>query len=190
MEAVQAATGVHFDGEEAAREKLRIPTRMKGGGIGRATETRYPSFLGALLDILPRCIDRTEDNCECIPRYYTQQLTEALGEGAYASDGHRNARFLNATDVGPYPGECMKAWKAPRDQAMETIRLRDDPKQEGWEKMGPLADPTPPNAKNRGAADRKKRRREQNERGNEEENDQRTPAASRAERIGDEEEEA
>ena len=86
--------------------------------------------------------------------------------------------------------QCMEAWTAARDEAMKNLGLRDDPEQEGWEKMGPLADPTPANAKNRGAADRKKRRREQNERGNEEENDQRTPAASRAERIGDEEEEA
>jgi hypothetical protein len=44
---------------------------MKGGGIGRAEETRYPAFLEALLDFLPRCIDRTEANGECIPGYYT-----------------------------------------------------------------------------------------------------------------------
>ena len=109
MEAVHDATGVDFDGEEAARETLRIPARMKGGGIRRATETRYPTFLGALLDILQRCIDWTEDNGECIPRYYARQMTEAIGEGAYDSDGHRNALFLNATDVGPYPAECGKA---------------------------------------------------------------------------------
>ena len=60
MEAVQAATGMDFDGEEAARERLKIPERMKGGGIRRATETRYPAFLGALLDVLPRCIDMTD----------------------------------------------------------------------------------------------------------------------------------
>ena len=102
MEAVHAATGVDFDGEEVARERLRIPARMKGGGIRRATETRYPAFQGAHLDVLPRCIDRTEDNGECSKGYYTQQLKEAKGEGAFDSEGHRNARFLSATDVGPY----------------------------------------------------------------------------------------
>jgi len=50
MEAVQADTGEDFDGEEAVRERLRILARMKGGGIKRATETRYPAFLGALVD--------------------------------------------------------------------------------------------------------------------------------------------
>jgi len=64
MEAVHAATGVDFDSEDAGRERLRIPARMKGGGIKRATETRYPTFLGALLEVLPRCIDMTEANGE------------------------------------------------------------------------------------------------------------------------------
>jgi len=75
MEAMQAATGVDFDSEDAARERLKIPARMKGGGITRATETRYPAFLGALLDVLPRCIDKTEANGEKVPGYYAQQLT-------------------------------------------------------------------------------------------------------------------
>jgi len=129
METVQAATGVDFDGEEVARERLRIPPRMKGGGIRRATETMYPAFLGALLDVLPRYIDRTKDNGESTPGYYTQQLKEAIGEGAYDNEGHRNARFLNATDVGPYPGECIKAWTTTRDEAIESLGLSNDAEQ-------------------------------------------------------------
>ncbi len=54
LEAVQASTGVDFDTEDAAREKLRIRARMKGEGMRRAEDTRYPAFLGALLDVLPR----------------------------------------------------------------------------------------------------------------------------------------
>ena len=72
MEAVQTATGVDFDSEDVARARLRIPARMKGGGIRRATETRYPAFLGALLDVLPICIDRTEADGESVPGYYAQ----------------------------------------------------------------------------------------------------------------------
>jgi hypothetical protein len=78
------------------------------------------------LDVLPRCIDRTEANGKSLSGYYAQQRTEAIGEGAYDSEGHRNAQFLSATDVGPYPGECMKAWKAARDEAMENLGMRDD----------------------------------------------------------------
>jgi hypothetical protein len=62
MEAVEAATGVDFDTEGAARKRLRLPTRMKGGGIKRATDTKYPTFWGALLDVLPRCIDTRDEH--------------------------------------------------------------------------------------------------------------------------------
>ena len=127
MEAVHAATGVDFDSEDVARERLRIPARMKGRGINRATETRYPAFLGALWDVLPRCIDRTEANGECVPGYYAQQLTNVIGEGAYDSEGHRNAQFLNAANVGQYPGEGTRAWKATRIEVMHNLGMRDDP---------------------------------------------------------------
>ena len=106
MKAVQAATGVDFDIEEAARERLGILARMKGRGIKKAEDTRYPAFLGALLDVLPRCIDRTEANGECTPGYYAHPLIEVIGRGAYDNDGNRNAQFLEARDVGHYPESC------------------------------------------------------------------------------------
>ena len=53
-----------FDTEVMAKERLRLPTRMKGGGIKREADTMYTAFLGALLDILPRCVDRKETNGE------------------------------------------------------------------------------------------------------------------------------
>jgi hypothetical protein len=67
LEAVQAATAVDFDMEAAAIERLRLPARMKGGGIKKATTTRRPAFLGALRDVLPRCIDRKAENGEEMP---------------------------------------------------------------------------------------------------------------------------
>ena len=83
------------------------------------------------MDVLPRCIDNKEDNGEVIPGYYTQQLKEAIGEGAYDNEGHKNTQFLNATDVGPYPGECLRAWKATREEAFHNLGMRDDPDQDG-----------------------------------------------------------
>jgi hypothetical protein len=67
MEAVQAATGVGFDTEDAARERLKLPTRMKRGGIKRATDTRYPKILGPLMNILQRCIGRRDEHGETQP---------------------------------------------------------------------------------------------------------------------------
>ncbi len=109
MDAVQAATRVDFDTEEASKERLRLPTRMKGGGTKRATDTRYPSFLGALLDILPRCIDRKDEHGEVHTGYYTDQLTESIGKGAYDNEGHKNAKFLETIHVGPFQEACKKA---------------------------------------------------------------------------------
>ena len=57
MEEVQVASGVKFETEDLAKARLRLPTRMKGGGIKRAEDNRYPAFLGVMLDILPRLID-------------------------------------------------------------------------------------------------------------------------------------
>ncbi len=99
MEAVQAATGVDFDTEIMAKERLRLPARMKGGGIKRAKDLRYPAFLGALLDILPRCVDRKDSSGEITQGTYADQLTTVIGEGAFDEEGHRNAQFLAATGV-------------------------------------------------------------------------------------------
>jgi hypothetical protein len=51
-EAVEAATSIDFDQEEMAEERLRLPARIKGGGIKKQTDMRRPAFLGALSDIL------------------------------------------------------------------------------------------------------------------------------------------
>ncbi len=89
MEAVYAATGVNFDTEVMAKERLRLPARMKGGGIKRTTDLRYPAFLGALLDILPRCVDRKDSSGEIMQGTYSDQLTAVIGEGAFDEAGHR-----------------------------------------------------------------------------------------------------
>ena len=92
---------------------------MKGGGIRRTTNTRCPAFLGALLDILPRCVDRTETKGEVTKGVYSEQLTAVIGEGAYDEAGHMNTQFLEATGIGRYPKEMQKAWDELRDEAVD-----------------------------------------------------------------------
>ena len=46
MEAIQATPGVEFDTEVMAKERLRLQARMKGGGIKRAADVKYLTFLG------------------------------------------------------------------------------------------------------------------------------------------------
>jgi hypothetical protein len=63
---------------------------MKGGGIKRAADVKYPTFLGALLDVLPRCVDRKDKNGEIVKGIYSDQLTEVIGEGTFGQAGNRN----------------------------------------------------------------------------------------------------
>ena len=63
----------------------------------------------------------TEGNGEKVQGYYAQHLTKVIGEGAYDNEGHRNAQFMSATNVGPYPAECTRAWKASRDAALHNL---------------------------------------------------------------------
>jgi hypothetical protein len=100
---------VDFDMDRAAMEKLRLPARMKGGGIKRATDAMRPAFLGALLDELPRCIDKKAENGEEMPGYYSEQLTEAIGKGEYDAEGHKNEQFLGAENIGPSPEATREA---------------------------------------------------------------------------------
>jgi hypothetical protein len=69
---------------------------------------------------------------------------------------------------------------------MQNRGVRDDPDQEGWDKMGPLADPTPANAKNRGASNMKKRRGEENRGGGEDLNATHAPPSTRVGENGEE----
>jgi hypothetical protein len=143
-----------------AKERLRLPARMKGGGIKREADTRYPTFMGALLDILPRCVDKKESNGEITKGIYSEELTLVIGEGAYDEDGHMNTQFLEATRIGPYPKEMQKAWDELSDEAADNYGFQEGlQEEEAREKTGPLAEPTPAMIRNKGSAERTKARR-------------------------------
>ncbi len=97
---------------------------MKGGGIKRATDTKYPTFLGALLDILPRCVNMRENNGEITKSIYSDQPTTVIGEGAFYETGHMTTQFLRATSVEPYPREMQKAWDVLRGEAADNYGFR------------------------------------------------------------------
>ena len=159
MEAVHAATGVSFETEKMAKERLRLPARMKGGGVKRATNKRYTAFLGALLDVLQRTFDKEDKNGEVSVGVYSRQMTHINGEGAYDADGHMNTQFLGATEVGPFPKEMQQAWTRTRLEAAKNYGLEDGDGQDEWNRLGLMVEPTPATVKNRGAAERKTRRR-------------------------------
>jgi hypothetical protein len=83
LEAVHAATRIRFNAEKVAKDSLRLPTRFQGGGVRSMVDMRNPAFLGAILDVLPRCIDRTSPNGAKTIVIYSNTLTNAIGDGAY-----------------------------------------------------------------------------------------------------------
>ncbi len=151
------ATGVNFDTKEMAKERLRLPARMKGGGMKSVADKRCPTFLGALLDVLPRLIDRNAENGEVEVGCYSAHMTHIIGEGAYDADGHRNTQFLVATEVGPYPESMKRAWTRIRQEASINYGIEGKKGLDDWHKMGPLAETTLATVRNRGAAERKGR---------------------------------
>ena len=55
LEVVHAATGIRFDAEQVAKDRLRLHARLKGGEIVLRSmeDIRRPAFLGAFLDVMP-----------------------------------------------------------------------------------------------------------------------------------------
>jgi hypothetical protein len=69
--------------------------------------------------------------------------------------------LLRARNIGPYPEAVRKAWTHIKAEAMQNYGLREGSKHEEWGRLGPLAEPTPANAKNKGEANRRSRRRDE-----------------------------
>jgi hypothetical protein len=112
LEVVEAATSIYFDrGRSRGGGKIAAASSDERGRNKKQSDTRRPAFSGALLDILPRCIGITDSREEVKKGYYSTQLSEEIGDGAYNHDGHRNARFLESKRLGPYPTACIHAWE-------------------------------------------------------------------------------
>ena len=135
VEAVHSATGIEFDAETVAKDKLRLSARLKGGGIRNMVELSNLAFLGAMLDILPRCIDRKDQEGEKTTGVYNRQLTNVIGEVAYAAEGHMNARFLQANNVGAYFASMQFVWQMTRLDAAYNRGLTVDSSVEEWGKL-------------------------------------------------------
>ncbi len=119
-------------------------------------DLRHPTYLRAILDMMPRCIDNKDEDGETVKGIYTRQLGDIIGEEAYEATRHINAQFLQATHIGPYPRECQKAWDNFRQHAIENYGLTIEMTREVWvRRLGPIANPTPTMIRNRAAEPRR-----------------------------------
>ena len=132
---------------------------MKGGGVKSMVDLRNPAFLGAIMDVLPRCIDRSGPNGEKTRGIYNSTLANAIGDRAYDQGGHRNTGFLKANAVGPYPKAMQIARQYIRLDSVHNWGLTLESPTKDRERLGPLATETPADERNRGAMERKRKER-------------------------------
>ena len=114
-------TGVDFlNNQDAAaaiwRRRLRLPARLRGGGLRSHTETAAAAFVGSVNQALPRLIDHTDAAGSLVPGLLPS-LSGVLGAGSFDADnaGTRYAQYLSSGHAGA--AELQRAWDALRDEA-------------------------------------------------------------------------
>eukprot|EP00873_Tetraselmis_striata_P016258 jgi/Tetstr1/436522/TSEL_025348.t1 len=96
-----------------ARNRLHLPTRLKGADIRRMATARDAAFLGCVNDILPRFLTRNSDTNTPTPGFFDPQLESVLGRGSFntTSSARRYDHFLNdARGSGSYAAAVREAW--------------------------------------------------------------------------------
>jgi hypothetical protein len=54
------------------------------------------------------------------------RMTSIIGKEAYDAEGHRNTRFLESHDIGPYPREMRRAWTMIREEAIANYGIEGE----------------------------------------------------------------
>ena len=82
---VQTCVGVNIDTwSDFARERMRLPMRLKGCGLREAADRRHAQFLGALVQSTMPLIDRTDEhNCTIPGRLSIPSINNLFGEGSF-----------------------------------------------------------------------------------------------------------
>lgn len=76
--------------------RLRLPIRLRGGGIRRLTDIAGPAYIGTLCKVLPRFVDR-EDLEHNVLRGLFPHLDSIFGARAFYPDGSRFSFLLGGT---------------------------------------------------------------------------------------------
>ena len=119
--AAERATGVGLSNNQDAiaavwRRRLRLPARLRGGGIRAHVETAAASFVGSVNQALPRLIDHTDAAGGHVAGLLPS-LSGVLGAGSFdeGSESTRYTSYLSSGLVGAT--ELRSAWDALRVEA-------------------------------------------------------------------------
>eukprot|EP00873_Tetraselmis_striata_P027736 jgi/Tetstr1/448000/TSEL_035302.t1 len=101
------------DAMARARNRLHLPTRLKGVGIRRMATVRDAAFIGCMNAILPRFLTRNSGTNTPTHGYFDPQLGSVLGRGSFnaTSSARQYDHFLNdAHGSDSYAAEMREAW--------------------------------------------------------------------------------
>eukprot|EP00873_Tetraselmis_striata_P010489 jgi/Tetstr1/430753/TSEL_020538.t1 len=101
------------DAVARARNRLHLPTRLKGAGIRRMATVRDAAFIGCMNAILPGFLTRNSGTNTPTPGFFDPQLGSVLGRGSFNanSSARQYDHFLNdAHGSDSYAAEMREAW--------------------------------------------------------------------------------
>eukprot|EP00873_Tetraselmis_striata_P004007 jgi/Tetstr1/424271/TSEL_014840.t1 len=101
------------DAVARARNRLHLPTRLKGAGIRRMATVRDAAFIGCMNAILPRFLTRNSGTNTPTHGFFDPPLGSVLGRGSFnaTSSARQYDHFLNdAHGSDSYAAEMREAW--------------------------------------------------------------------------------
>eukprot|EP00873_Tetraselmis_striata_P039174 jgi/Tetstr1/459438/TSEL_004807.t1 len=101
------------DAVARARNRLHLPTRLKGAGIRRMATVRDAAFIGCMNAILLMFLTSNSGTNTPTPGFFDPQLGSVLGRGSFnaTSSARRYDHFLNdAHGSDSYAAEMREAW--------------------------------------------------------------------------------
>jgi hypothetical protein len=118
LAAAEKALGIDFSAPDAevARRRLRLPVRLRGGGVRSHVETTRAAFVGMMVKNLPHMIDSVEGSGRVVRGFFHSQLVLHLGAGSF--DPGSIAPFASFVGGG---GASARAFEASWDWLVRQV---------------------------------------------------------------------
>ena len=104
---------------DRALSRLRIPLRLRGGGLRSSLRTRHAAFWGSVNASFPRLVDTEDKEGEVVPGFFSSQLSERIGRGTFNetdSSATRYTHFMESSG-SHYVLALREAWQHMQQEA-------------------------------------------------------------------------
>ena len=104
---------------DRALSRLRIPLRLRGGGLRSSLRTRHAAFWGSVNASFPRLVDTENKEGEVVHGFFSSQLSERIGRGTFNetdSSATRYTHFMESSG-SHYVLALREAWQHMQQEA-------------------------------------------------------------------------